>query len=103
MIDISPNYAGILLGIINMFCAVPGFISPLVVSYFTYENQTTESWKIVFIITSLLLIGSGLIYVAFADSSQQEWNNQAVKEDYCDNENDESREMKSLNYVSKSS
>lgn len=74
VIDISPRYAGVLLGIINMFCAIPGFVSPMVVSYFTYQNQTTESWKIVFIITSVLLIFSGAIYVVFANSNQRKWN-----------------------------
>jgi hypothetical protein len=74
-----------------MFCALPGFISPMVVSFFTYENQTTESWKIVFNISSGLLIGSGLIYVLFADSTQQHWNNETESDD---SDCDESRELK---------
>lgn len=78
IIDISPRYAGVLLGIVNMICALPGFISPLLVSYFTYQNQTIDSWKIVFIISALLLILTGMIYVIFADSSQQSWNNGVV-------------------------
>lgn len=87
VIDISPKYAGILLGIINMFCAIPGFISPIVVSYFTYQNQSTESWKIVFIITSIMLISSGLIYILFADSSQRRWNNESEIKKDCDEKN----------------
>lgn len=68
------RYAGVLLGIVNVFCTLPGWISPIVVSYLTFENQTTESWKIVFIITGSLLILGGIIYLFFADSSQQPWN-----------------------------
>lgn len=48
-------------------------------SYLTYQNQTIESWKIVFIITGSLLISSGIIYVIFADSSQQAWSNGKIK------------------------
>lgn len=74
MVDISPRYAGILLGIVNTFCAVPGFISPIIVSYLTYQNQTTESWRYIFFITAGLLILSGVIYIFFADNEMQEWN-----------------------------
>lgn len=74
IIDNSPNYAGVLLGIVNMFCVMPGFISPIIVSYLTFENQSVESWRIVFLICSAMLITSGFIYILFSDSSRQEWN-----------------------------
>lgn len=79
IIDNSPNYAGVLLGIVNMFCVIPGFISPLIVSYLTFENQSIESWRIVFLITAFMLIVSGIIYVCFSDSSRQEWNKPTPK------------------------
>lgn len=63
----------------NTFCVIPGFVSPIVVSYFTYQNQTTESWKIVFIITATLLILSGIIYILFASSTLQEFKNEKSK------------------------
>lgn len=74
IIDNSPNFAGVLLGIVNMFCVIPGFISPIIVSYLTFENQSVDSWRIVFLICSAMLIVSGFIYVLFSDSSRQEWN-----------------------------
>ncbi|CAG9800583.1 unnamed protein product [Chironomus riparius] len=89
VIDISPKYAGVLLGIINMICAVPGFVSPIVVSYFTYQNQSTESWKIVYLISAFLLIISGIIYVIFADSTQRKWNNPIKAKEDCDENNEE--------------
>lgn len=97
VIDLSPQFAGISLGIVNMFCALPGFISPILVAYFTYENQTTESWKFVYIITSVLLIVSGLIYVIFADSSQQKWNNDDADETSSPEKELNNEEMKCLN------
>lgn len=51
----------------------------MIVSYLTFQNQTIESWKIVFIITGSLLISSGIIYIIFADSSQQSWSNGKIK------------------------
>lgn len=62
-----------------MFCVIPGFISPIIVSYLTFENQTVESWKIVFLITSFILVISGTIYVIFSDSRRRDWNRGKIK------------------------
>lgn len=67
----------------------------MIVSFLTYQNQTTESWKIVFIITGTLLISCGVIYVIFADSSQQEWSKGKIKKQSKVTE--EVEEMKTLN------
>lgn len=88
IIDISPNFAGVLLGIVNMFCVIPGFISPIIVSYLTFENQSIESWRMVFLISAAMLIVSGVIYNFFADSTRQEWNKIVPKNqaDDCDDQ-----------------
>lgn len=36
--DLSPNYAATIYGIINAVATTSGFISPLVVAYFTQDN-----------------------------------------------------------------
>ena len=92
IIDNSPNFAGVLLGLVNMFCVIPGFISPVIVSYLTFENQSVDSWRIVFLISSMMLIISGLIYLVFADSSRQEWNRIGSKQKE-DNETKDDQEM----------
>ena len=94
IIDNSPNFAGVLLGIVNMFCVIPGFISPILVSFLTFENQSVESWRIVFLICSAMLIVSGVIYVIFADSSTEEWNKIKRKENQkTSDEENENQEM----------
>lgn len=75
IVDLSPNYAGIVLGIVNMVCVLPGFLSPMLVSVFTFENQSIQQWRYVFLITATMLIVSGILYVLFADSTRQPWNN----------------------------
>lgn len=52
LIDISPNYSGITLGLTGMFAVLPGFISPLIVGHLTLNNVSVWkqfSFKIVFI------------------------------------------------------
>ncbi|EDV36790.1 uncharacterized protein Dana_GF11776 [Drosophila ananassae] len=74
MVDLSPNYAGIVLGVSGMIGGMPGFISPWIVGQLTNDNQTIEAWKNVFLISSAMLTGSGIIYVLFSESTLQPWN-----------------------------
>lgn len=94
IIDNSPNFAGVLLGIVNMFCVIPGFVSPVIVSYLTFENQSVDSWRMVFLICSLMLITSGLIYLLFADSSRQEWNHIGPKKEEIEDTKDHQEMLK---------
>uniref|UniRef100_W8BYB1 Vesicular glutamate transporter 2 n=1 Tax=Ceratitis capitata TaxID=7213 RepID=W8BYB1_CERCA len=74
IVDMSPNYAGIVLGISGMIGVLPGFISSYIVGIMTLNNQTVEAWRNVFLLCAGMLIGSGVLYVLFADSTLQDWN-----------------------------
>jgi MFS family permease len=76
------------MGMINTIISMPGFLSPILVSYLTYENQTVHQWKIVFLITGAILIVSGIFFVLFSDSSIQEWNKYGM-DSLSDEEKDE--------------
>ncbi|XP_005176869.1 sialin [Musca domestica] len=81
IVDIAPNFAGIVLGISGMIGVLPGFISPYIVGVLTLGNQTFESWKYVFLICAAMLIGSGVLYVLFAESTLQKWNDYSSRVD----------------------
>ncbi|XP_058829359.1 sialin [Topomyia yanbarensis] len=74
IIDMSPKYAGILLGISGMISVVPGFVSPIIVGLLTLGNQTVQQWQYVFLICAGMLIVCGILYILFADSTLQSWN-----------------------------
>lgn len=38
VVDISPNFSGVVLGLSGMVGILPGFISPFIVGYLTYGN-----------------------------------------------------------------
>lgn len=75
IVDISPNYASITLGIVSTFSIMTGFVSPILVGFITYENQSVEAWQHIFVICAAILIVMGIIYILFSDSSLQDWNN----------------------------
>lgn len=75
VVDISPNFAGVSLGINSSFSVLTGFISPRIVGYLTNGRQNSvEPWKYVFEICAAMQITCGIIYLLFSDSSLQEWN-----------------------------
>lgn len=75
VVDISPNFAGVSLGINSSFSVFTGFVSPLIVGYLTFGRQNSiEPWKYVFGICATMQIICGILYLLFSDSSLQEWN-----------------------------
>lgn len=73
-VDLSPNHAGVQLGLSGMISVMPGFLSPIIVSYLTFNNQTVDQWQKVFWIATAWLIGSAILYVVFGRSDLQSWN-----------------------------
>lgn len=74
VVDIAPNYAGVIQGIIGTVSTASGFISPLIVGYFTLHQQTLSQWCKVFHLSGAICIGTGLIYIFFGTSDIQKFN-----------------------------
>jgi MFS family permease len=75
LVDASPNFAGISLGINSTFSVFTGFVSPYVVGILTLNRQSSlEPWQHVFEICAVMQIVCGILYLLFNDSSLQEWN-----------------------------
>ncbi|XP_055339424.1 sialin-like isoform X2 [Paramacrobiotus metropolitanus] len=74
-IDISPAYAGILMGITNTVATIPGIAGPYVVGLVTngQEGQTVAQWRIVFYISAAVYVVTALFYVIFASGEPQNW------------------------------
>ncbi|XP_066993790.2 sialin isoform X2 [Anabrus simplex] len=87
LVDIGPNFAGVVLGITNMITVAPGFISPIIVGKLTYQNQTSGQWQVVFLISAIMLFIAGILYLLFSSSDVQPWNSSSIPE----------KEMKVLN------
>ena len=49
ILDIAPRFAGIIIGISNVFGSMPGFISPMVVGYITTKNVSGHVTSLVFL------------------------------------------------------
>lgn len=71
MMDLSPHYAGIVMGCSNTFATLPGIISPVITSYIIGENPTPYLWRIVFIITDVIMLCAASVYTIFGRGVSQ--------------------------------
>ena len=74
-IELSPNYAGALMGIGNMLGNMFGFITAFVAGVIVNKNQTLEGWTIVFLISSGVYILCNAIFAFFGSTKVEKWNN----------------------------
>ncbi|GIY75390.1 hypothetical protein CDAR_434371 [Caerostris darwini] len=61
------------MGISNTISSLTGFITPLIVGALTDEQNTLHQWRIVFIITSVLLVIASFAFIFFSSSEKQDW------------------------------
>lgn len=73
-LDISPRFAGILVGITNSFGTIPGIVGPYVVGYLTNNQPTRAQWQKVFYISAGVFVFGWFIYLLFGSGEQQSWN-----------------------------
>lgn len=72
-LDLGPNYAGTLMGLVNGVSTLSGIISPYVVGVIT-PNQTISEWRLVFWIVFMIFLVTNTIFLIYGSSELQEWN-----------------------------
>ncbi|CAL1293116.1 unnamed protein product [Larinioides sclopetarius] len=72
--DMSPTYAGTIMGISNSIGSIATFIFPVIVGIITNEEQTFEQWNKIFMICTGLVLSSGIIFWVFGSAEVQPWN-----------------------------
>lgn len=73
VLDLSPNYAGTLMGISNGIGAFTGILAPYTVGVLA-PNQTLSEWRLIFWIGAGVYFVATVNFVAFASGDIQEWN-----------------------------
>ncbi|VVC25990.1 Major facilitator superfamily,Major facilitator superfamily domain [Cinara cedri] len=74
MVDLSPNFASVLQGFSGIIGVIPGMISPIVLSYFTSDENTLDSWQHFFLLSGIVIAIPGLLYNFIGSSELQSWN-----------------------------
>ncbi|TDG48328.1 hypothetical protein AWZ03_005283 [Drosophila navojoa] len=81
-IDLSPNFAGTLMGISNTLASVMSLSAPLLVGVIVTDKHDAEQWRIVFFVAAgFYLVGNGL-FILFGRADVQPWNDPPAKSDH---------------------
>lgn len=72
-LDLSPNYSGTLMAVVNGIGALTGIFTPYIVGVLAPEQKLGQ-WRTVFWIVLAVFILTNVIFVIYASGEVQEWN-----------------------------
>ncbi|XP_015371893.1 PREDICTED: putative inorganic phosphate cotransporter [Diuraphis noxia] len=78
--DLSPNYAGLIMGITNTAASIGGIIAPLFVGVVVDDQTSVSEWRIVFLSGAVVLFISNLFFIIFGSAKTQPWNSLQKKD-----------------------
>ncbi|XP_047991934.1 putative inorganic phosphate cotransporter isoform X2 [Leguminivora glycinivorella] len=74
-LDISPNFAGVLLSLTNFSANAGSILTPIFTALILNNDPTDVSrWRIVFLTTAALSVITNTVYVLFGSSKRQPWD-----------------------------
>ncbi|XP_050324865.1 putative inorganic phosphate cotransporter [Bactrocera neohumeralis] len=83
-IDLSPNHAGILMGIVNSAANVIPILTPLLVGVLVKDEHNRVQWQLVFIIAAVVFASGNLFYLIFGKMDLQAWDDKDYLSKKCD-------------------
>ncbi|KAK9496798.1 hypothetical protein O3M35_012991 [Rhynocoris fuscipes] len=72
-LDLSPNYSGTIMAIVNGLGSISGMVAPVLVGGLT-PNRTLEEWRLVFWVMAVVLVTSNFFFVFWGSGEIQYWN-----------------------------
>ncbi|XP_017297933.1 putative inorganic phosphate cotransporter [Diaphorina citri] len=73
-LDLSPNFAGTLMGFTNGCANIASILGPLFVGFIVTDNTSVSQWQTIFLIAAAIFFFGNLIFLIFGTSEVQPWN-----------------------------
>ncbi|XP_018793707.1 PREDICTED: putative inorganic phosphate cotransporter isoform X2 [Bactrocera latifrons] len=73
-IDLSPNFAGVLMGMANSAGNIMSLLAPLAVGLIVTDAKNVLQWRFVFYIASGMYFVGNLLFILFGQAKIQVWN-----------------------------
>ncbi|XP_054738469.1 putative inorganic phosphate cotransporter [Anastrepha obliqua] len=73
-IDLSPNFAGILMGVANCMANLMGVLAPLLVGFIVTDTKNVNQWRTIFYVTAAFYFVGNLLFILFGQTTIQKWN-----------------------------
>ncbi|XP_011308742.1 putative inorganic phosphate cotransporter isoform X2 [Fopius arisanus] len=72
--DLSPNYAGLLMAFTNCAAAIVALLAPLIVGEIVTDDKNADQWKIVFYLSGGIYFVGNLMFIIFGSGETQPWD-----------------------------
>ncbi|XP_011691709.1 PREDICTED: putative inorganic phosphate cotransporter [Wasmannia auropunctata] len=72
--DLSPNFAGPLMGFTNTIASACGILPPLIAGVIIKDSTNILQWRSVFFLSAGIYMVGNLIFILFGTSEVQKWN-----------------------------
>ncbi|XP_032789939.2 putative inorganic phosphate cotransporter isoform X2 [Daphnia magna] len=76
-LDLAPNFAGTLYGLVAGLACISSWLAPLVVATLTEAEQTLARWRIAFLLCAAILTANAVVFILFGSTERQEWDRAA--------------------------
>ncbi|XP_055837631.1 putative inorganic phosphate cotransporter [Episyrphus balteatus] len=80
-IDLSPNFAGTLMGITNGIANIMSIFAPLTVGVIVDDEKDPAQWRIIFLIAASFFFVGNLMFVIFGKCETQPWNEPKITDE----------------------
>ncbi|CAG5058467.1 unnamed protein product [Parnassius apollo] len=81
LLDMSPNFAGVMLSLTNSFANLGSIFTPIVTSFILHNDPTDLSrWRIVFLIIAAASVVTNIIFMLFGTSKREDWDHPDFKD-----------------------
>ncbi|KAG7308954.1 hypothetical protein JYU34_006231 [Plutella xylostella] len=94
-LDLSPNYAGVLMALCNGPANIGSFVTPIMTSFILQNDPTNiDRWHVVCLVLAGVCAAANVLYLLLGSSERQPWDCPRAPSQYCSPE-----EMKPLKKV----
>ncbi|XP_050295450.1 putative inorganic phosphate cotransporter [Anthonomus grandis grandis] len=78
--DLSPNHAGILMGLCNGCSQITGVLAPIIVQLFVPNLRDHLQWRNVFFLAASINVSTAVIFILFGSGEVQPWDIEDAEE-----------------------
>ncbi|XP_030750016.1 putative inorganic phosphate cotransporter isoform X1 [Sitophilus oryzae] len=79
-VDISPRFAGVLMGFSNGAGQLVAILAPILVHFVVVDLTDKELWRIMFITAAVIIASTALFFIVFCKTERQWWDEGEKKE-----------------------
>ncbi|XP_029848750.2 sialin [Ixodes scapularis] len=72
-IDLAPEFAGSVMGLVNTVSNTAGIFAPMLVGYLTENNESLEQWNTIFYVSAGINLFGGVVFLIFGTAKVQPW------------------------------